>query len=505
MSLLGIDVGTTGCRAMAISLEGARLAEAFREYSPVAPASGVCELDSERVWAAIREVIAEVAGRAKQDPIRALSVASMGEVVVPLAVERRILGPSILSSDQRGAQCVRTVEQRLGRERLFQVTGSLPGSSGSLGKLCWMRDSKPQLFEGTWRFVLWNGLVSYLLGGASTCDYSLASRTLLFDLDQKRWSNEVLHASGLSPLKLPELAPAGTPVGTVDAHAARELGLPPGVRIILGGYDLCCSALGMGVIGGGMAMYLMGSFFSMVPTFNAIPLTSLMLSEGLDMGCHVVPGAFVSVLYNQSGGAVLRWFADTVVPLEKREVQKRGLSIYTELLAEMPEEPTDLIGLPHFAPAGPPHLGERLPGGVLGLLSATSRGELIKGLLEGTTYFFADGVERLRKAGISIKGCRVAGGGARSDRWLQLSADILGLPLERVPISDPAMVGAAMLAGVGSGAYAGFEQAATVVVKVEQRFEPQAHRVAFYRTQLERYRELVSLLRELWAHWQSAT
>jgi len=496
MSLLGIDVGTSGARALAISIEGRPLAEASREYSLAPAASGAYELDSERVWAAIREVIAEVAARTKQDPIHALSVTSMGEVIVPLSADGRILSQGILSTDQCGSHCARAVEQKLGRERLFEITGSLPGSTGSLSKLCWLRDNKPALFEGAWRFVLWSGLVSYLLGGASTCDYSLASRTLLFDLAQKRWSSEVLHASGLLPLKLPDLAPAGTSVGIVSAPLARELGLPAGVRIILGGYDLSCSALGLGVVEGGMAMYLLGNSIFMLPTFNAIPLTSLMLSQGLDMACHVLPGAFVSVLYNQSGGAVLRWFADTLVPLEKREVQKRGLSVYTELLAEMPEEPTELMVLPYFAQAGPPHLGDRVPGGVLGLLTSTTRGELIKALLEGVTYHFAEGQERLQRAGISIKGYRAAGGGARSDRWLQLSADILGTPIERPQVGDPAMMGAAMVAGVGSGAYASFEEAVKMLVRVERRFEPHPQRSALYRAQMERYQKMISALRE---------
>jgi len=494
MSLLGIDVGTGAARALVISVGGRPLAEASREYAPGA-ASGAYELDSERVWAAIREMVAEVAARTKQDPIHALSVASMGEVVVPLSSEGRILSQSILSADQRGSQCARAVEQKLGRERLYEITGSLPGSSGSLSKLCWLRDNKPALFQGAWRFVLWSGLVSYLLGGASTCDYSLASRTLLFDLAQKRWSTEVLHASGLLPLKLPDLAPAGTAVGTISASLARELGLPTNVRIILGGYDLACSALGLGVIESGTAMYLLGTTAFMVPTFDAIPLTSLMLGQGLDMACHVSPGALVSVLYNQSGGAMLRWFVDTLVPLERREVQRRGLSIYTELLAEMPEEPTDLVALPYLAQAGPPHLGERVPGGLLGLQTTTGRGEVIRALLEGLTYHFADGQERLQKVGISIKGYRAAGGGARSDRWLQLSADILGVPIERPQVGDPATMGAAMVAGVGSGAYANFEEAVTAVVKVERRFEPHPRRAALYRERLERYRQMISMLR----------
>lgn len=497
MSLLGVALGAAGCKALVISLEGQTLAEAYREHVPTAGASSEGEPDAERVWAATREAITEVAARSKADPIRALSISAPAEALALLSPEGRIINYGGLQSAQRSLTCPQAVERALGSERLFEITGSLPASGGTLARLCWLREQKPALLETAGRFLFWNGLIAYLLGGASTCDYSLASRTLLFDLRQREWSAEILQAAGLPALKLPELAPAGTGLGTVSAPVARELGLPAGVRLILGGYDLACGALGLGVIAGGQAMCLLGNYLSMLPAFNAIPLTSLLFGQGLDMAHHVVPEAFVSVLYTQSGGAVLRWFAETLVPGEKREAQRRGASIYSELLAEMPPEPTRLLALPFFAPPGPPRLGECFTGGILGLQVTSTRGECIKALLEGMLYFLAEGQERLAKAGIGIQTYRTGGGGARSDAWLQLLADIMDRPVERPVITDPAALGAALIAGVGSGAYAHFEEAVAATVKVARRFEPRPRWVALYRAQLERYRRLLPLLEEI--------
>ncbi len=496
MSLLGIDVGATGCKAATFSLDGLPLARAYQDYKEIVRPGGIRELDSRQVWAAVQQVIRRVASRTKRDPIQALSVASMGEAMVPIATDGSILGHCLLGFDQPRSRYVRQVEGALGARRLFDITGNVPSASFSLTNLCWLRDNRPDLFDRTWRFVLWTGLVCSLLGGSSVCDYSLANRTLLFDIAQERWSSELLTASGLPESKLPELATAGTPAGTVSPAAAKELELPPSVNMILGGHDQCCSALGAGIIRPGMALYGLGAYICITPTFQAIPLTSMLQGRGLNMEHHVVPGLFVSFLYNLSGGAVLRWFRDSLAPLERREAQKRGVNIYDELLSEMPDQPTDLMVLPHFATTGPPHFDRRSSGVIMGLNLRTTRGEIIKALLEGMTYYFAEGRGLFEEVGIRVEAYRGTGGGARSERWLQLTADILGQPIERPQIIDAGPLGAAILAGVGSGLYASYEEAVNRVVRIQRRFEPDQKRHSHYQARLARYRELYPLLRD---------
>lgn len=496
MSLLGLDVGATGCKASAYSLEGVPLAEAYREYGVLTGPRGLRELDSRQVWAAVRSAIRQVASQTRRDPIQALSVASLPEAMVPLSADGRMLGNSILGLDQRGQEYARQIEEQIRADHLYAITGNVPGAFYSLTKLCWLRDNQPELFSATWRFMPWSGLVCSLLGGSSLCDYSLASRTLLFDIRQERWSRELLRAANLPEEKLPKLAPAGTPLGTVSAILAKELDLPSNVRLVLGGHDQCCNALGAGVTATGQAIYCLGSYLCLTPTFQAIPLTSLMLGNGLNMEHHVVPGLLVSFLYNPTGGAILKWFRDTLMPMESREAQKRGSNIYDIMLAEMPSEPTSLMVLPHFAPTGPPSFDAQSAGALLGLKLDTTRGEIVRALLEGITYYIAEGCDLFEAVGIRIGNYRVTGGGARSDRWVQLTADILDHALERPRVIEAGTLGAALLAGVGAGYYANMDEAARAAVRVQRVFEPDARRHAIYRDRLARYRPLYPLLKD---------
>ena len=505
MSLLGIDVGTTGCKAIAYSLEGVPLARAFAEYEPLGGPEGWFELDSAQVWQAARAAIASVAAQTHQDPIQAISAASMSETLVPLSRDGGILGNGILPHDPRGRQYAQRVTEALGRQRLYDLTGNIPGSFYALPKLCWLRDNAGQLYRDTWRFVPWAGLLLALLGGRTACDYSLASRTLLFDLKRQRWSRELLRACDLSEHKLPELAPAGTGVGTVSRSLADELDLPHDVLLILGGHDQCCSALGVGAVRPRWAVYAIGSSICLTGIFQAIPLTSLLLEQGLNMEPHVVPGLFVTFLYNPSGGAVLVWYRDHLAPLEKAEAKKRGFSVFEYLLKEMPAEPTDLMVLPHFTHTGPPHFDDRSSGVIAGLTMHTTRGQLIKGLLEGMTYSLAQGRELLQKAGVSLGTWRAAGGGARADGWLQLTADILGQTIEKPEVTEATTLGAAMLAGIGAGLYRDAEEAVEAAVRVRRRFEPDPERHSRYRTRIAQYGELYPLLRDyLHRLWENA-
>ena len=494
MSLLGIEVGTNRCRAVVVSLDGTLVASVHREYSVIADSGGARELDGREVWSAVCDMVREVAMQSRRDPIGAVSVTSAGEAVTPLSTEGDISGRTILGSDRRGSHYVEEVVQVLGAERLFDITGHVPAPSGSLAPLCWLRDHRGRLFDRTWRFVLLGGLICHLMGGTSTCDYSLAGDTLLFDIRREQWSREVMNACSLPRFKLPELGRAGGRAGAVSPRIGRELGLPPGVQIILGGHDMCCNALGAGVIRSGMAVYHLGIAIQQVPTFHAIPLTSLMLSRGLSMEHHVVPGLFVSLAHNPSGGRVLRWFRDTLAPLEKRQAERRGGSVYRELLSEMPDGPTQLMALSQFAESAPPHRDLPPLGAIVGLNVKTTRGEVIKALLEGMTYSSLEGQALLEQVGVRADVYRATGGGARSDQWLQLTADILGVPVERTGMIEPAPLGAAILAGVGSEAYSGYEEAVGALVRSGQRFEPGEERHRIYRAQAERCGRLRALL-----------
>ena len=235
MSLLGIDLGTTGCKAAAFSAEGCCLAQAYREYATMQPQPGWAELDSHDVWAKVREVIAEVAAQTRHDPITALSTSSFGEAIVPVTKDRNILGNSILSMDARGAEYADALERRFGQESLYRINPNILGPQYSLPKLLWLRDHNAEVFKKADKFLLWSDLVAFLLGCEPMACNSLANRTLLFDMGRNDWSDELLAWSGLNRGQLGRVVPGGTVIGTVAAGPAKELGLPAGVLVVAGG------------------------------------------------------------------------------------------------------------------------------------------------------------------------------------------------------------------------------------------------------------------------------
>jgi xylulokinase len=478
VSLLGLDVGLSGCRALAVSVDGTVLADIGQGYeSPADPEA--CESDVRSIWAAVAAVLREAAQRTPSDPIAALAIASAGEAVVPLARDGGVLAGCLLDSAPGEQDVTRRLVADLGQDRLYDLTGQVSGRSHTLSRLAAFRHGQPEVYSSTWRFVLVGGLVAHLLGASTTCDYSLAGGTLCFDLHQKVWSREILAVSGLSSIKLPALAEAATPIGMISSRVAREFGLSPRVTVVLGGHDLTCLALGVGAAAHGMAALNLGSSVHVTPVFRATPLLSMMLREGLSVECHVVPDLLLADSYVRAGGAWLRWFSSEITPLEQREASRRGLSLYRMLLDEMPERPSPLLVRP------PQDSHTTRAGSIQGLTLETTRGELIKGMLEGVALQYAQVQHRLEGSGIGIDSYRATGGGSRTDSWVALYADVLGRRVERTATQQSTALGAAILAGVGIGAYDDFAEAISALVRVERVFEPVVARHRVYADRLQ--------------------
>jgi xylulokinase len=495
MSLLGVDVGTTGCKASAFSADGRPLSSVYREYPTLHPAPDCSELDSFAVWEAVKAVIAGAAAGAAGagDPVSALSCSSMGEAVAPVTRDRRIAGRSILSSDTRGGELLEPVRRAYTAEQFYRINANILGPNYTLPKLLWHRAHEPELFQRADKFLLWGDAVGYLLGGEAVACHSLASRTLLFDLRRGDWSDELLRVAGLSREKLGRCVAAGTVTGTVSAALARELGLPAGTAIVAGGHDQCCNALGAGVCRSGQAVCGIGSFECLTPAYDRIPEPAPMLARGLNTEHHVLPGLYVSFLYNQ-GGTLVKWFRDTFAAGER---DAAGGSIYAKLDGELPAEPTRLLALPYFEMTGPPDFTADAAGAIIGLKTGTTRGEIFKCILESVTYYFVDSLAGLRELGADASSFTATGGGAKSDKWLQIKADIFGVPFIRPAITEAGVLGAAILAGLGTGVYATAAEGVGLFVRRERVFEPDAGRHAVYRERAALYRQLFPALHPL--------
>jgi len=495
MSLLGIDVGTTGCKAGIFSEDGRMIAVTYEEYDIQRPQPGWAQLDAAEVWEKVQEVVRQVAARSGPDPVTALSVSSLGEAMVPVSRDRQVLGPSLLNFDTRGEEYLEGLRSALDAQSLYRTSGNILGNQYGLTKLMWVRDHQPELYQRTFKFLLWGSFVEFMLGAEPVVDHSLANRSLLFDIRRETWSEELLAAAGLDGHKLPRAAPSATAIGQLPPTVALALDLPANIAIVTGAHDQCANAVGCGVIDQGQAMYGMGTYICIVPIFEEPRDSQAMIALGLTTEHHAAPGRYVSFIYNE-GGALFKWFRDAFARADRQLAREAGQDIYTSLLTEMPEGPSRVMVLPHFSSTGPPEFISDSCGVIAGLRLDTTRGDILKGILEGTTFYMRRCVESLPPTGIEISDYRAVGGGSKSDAWIQICADILGRPFVRPRITEAGALGAAIMAGVGSGAFSSISEGVESMVELDQAFSPDPQRRALYDGRFERYTQMWPLMRD---------
>ncbi len=492
MSLLGIDLGTIGCKALLFDAGGKRLAKSYREYSMITGHGGVAELDSAAVMEDVKSVIREAVAFAGGDVIEAISVSSMGEAFVPVTADRKILGNSPLNFDVRGNEYLDELRNIITDKELYAVNGNPLGTNYALTKLLWTVRENSGVYERADHFLLWSGFVLFMLGGRPVCDYSLANRTLLFDVENRSWNVSLAGELGIDTTKLPELVPTGTVVGKLDRSVAEDLGIQGFPLLVAGSHDQCANALGCGVLDEGTAMYGMGTFHCIVVPFGKRPDTSVMLPRGLNTEHHAVPDRYVTFIYNQ-GGILLKWFRDTFL-VEKRDlgIVNGGINIYEDLMDEMPAEPSPVLVSPNFSVTGPPDFLEKVTGMISGLTLATTRGDIAKGVLEGVAYYLKENIDNLPDE-LPLNGFRVVGGGSRSDTWVGLLADIFDRPFTRTAENEAGALGAAIMAGVGSGRFRDFRKGVEAMVQLTDTVEPEAVKVSAYEKNYRRFKGIQPL------------
>jgi xylulokinase len=497
MSLLGLDIGITGCKAVAFSLTGEMLAQAYREYPLYQPHPGWMELDPDEVWDAVRDVIRHVTQAIPGDPVRALSVSTHGESVVPLDAGGRHLCRFITALDTRAAEQTEWWGEQLGKDRLFQVTGMPLHPMYTVNKLMWLRQNQPDIFAGARRFLCMQDFVFYKLGLDPAMDYSLATRTMAFDVNHLGWSDEILSLADLAVEQLSRPLPSGSMLGQVKPSIADELGLAPGAVGVTGGHDQPSGALGCGAIGEGIAMDSTGTVECVAVASPKLVLDAKLLESNLPVAPHTVPGMYLVLGYSSTGGALLRWFRDNFAAAEQQEAAQTGGDVYELILEQATEGPSPVLILPHFFGSGTPWMDPDSKGAILGLDMSTTRGHVIKGILDSVTYETKLSVDVMEKAGIAVRELRAIGGGAKSPRWLQTKADIFGKPVMAMDVSEAACLGVAILAGVAIQAFSSIEEGVAHMVKVRRVHEPDMDNHQRYMNQAQRFAQIYPTLAQL--------
>lgn len=485
MSLLGLDIGITGCKAVAFSLTGETLAQAYQEYPLYQPYPGWMELDPAEVWGSVKQVIGKVTSAIPDDPVRALSIATHGESVVPMAADGRPLSRFITALDTRAAEETRWWAEQVGKERIFRITGMPLHPMYTVNKLMWLRKHDPATFHAAHRFLCMPDFLFYQLGVPPAMDYSLAARTMAFDVTRLTWSEEILELAGLDAARLSPTRPSGTVLGEVAPAVAAELGLATGAVAVVGGHDHPCGSVGCGAISEGVVMDATGTVECIAVVSPRLVLGPELLENNLPIAAHPIRGMYVVLAWSAVGGALLRWYRDNFGRAEQEEAARSGRDVYDLILAQAPAEPSPVLILPHFVGSGTPWLDPASKGAILGLNLSTTRGQIIKGILDSVTYEIKLSLDAMEAAGVVVREIRAMGGGAKSALWLQTKADIWGKPVVAMDVSEAPCLGCAILAGVATGAFPDAEAGIAQMVRTKRTFEPNA---AMHERYMERAR-----------------
>ncbi len=500
---MGLDIGTSGCKAVAFDAHGYQLGREYREYDLLLTGDGGAELDSGQVIAACCEVVRACAAGIAPRRVAALAVSSQGEAFTAVDKRGRPLCRAMVSSDTRPASLAESWSSQFGARRLYQITGHTAHPMFTLYKLLWLKNNRPSVWAAATGFFCFEDLFHRRLGLEPCIGYSLAGRTMLFDIRRQEWSAEILAAAGLSPEKLARPVEAGTAVGYPAPEILKELGLPANTLVVSGGHDQPVGALGAGVIRSGSAMYATGTVECITPVLDRAVFSDRLMKSNLCTYNHVLKGLYTTVAFSLTGGNILKWFRDNFGETEVRRARESGEDAYGLLLRAAAPHPVSQLVLPYFTPSGTPHFDARTPGAISGLRLSTSRGEILRALLEGVALEMRLNLEILEQAGYPLAELRAVGGGARSDFWLQLKADVTGKRIVLPETEEAGCLGAAMLACAAHSGRA-VEELAAEWVRLKKSFRPGEENATVYNRKFKRYKQFYQLIREFEARADGA-
>lgn len=498
MALLGLDIGTTGCKAIVFSEDGVPLGQASREYGILTPRPGWAEQDAEEVWRLAWESVREAVAQTPNDPPVAMALSVQGEAVMPVDHSGHSIRPAILGMDTRTGLENDWLARKFGAETLFSRTGMPMHTINTLPKLLWLKRREPEIWSAANQFPLYEDFFMRRLTGHAAISHCLASRTQMYDLAKGDWADDILRGCEIERSRLATLGPAaGGAVGILLPDLARELSLGEDVLVACGGHDQACAAVGAGVVRPGLAMVSTGTAEVVEVAMDSPALADPLRDGNISVYRHVVPGLYLAMTLNHCGGLLLRWFRDTCCEAERRDAGGGGRDPYDLILAGAPAGPTGMLVLPHFSGSGTPWLDTKSKGAIVGLTLEADRASIGKAILEGVTFELRVNVDLLRNAGVDIRELHAVGGGAKSPLWLQLKADVCGLPLQVPKVTEAACLGAALLAGVAAGVYPDIPTAVDRVTETSRQIHPNNERQAAYDRRYALYCQLYPTLKPL--------
>lgn len=483
MIIGGIDVGTTGCKLTVYDDKGNYLYNSYKEYE-VSRQSGEHEIDANVIWDSVCDVISDTS---KKYDLSAIGVTTFGETFAVLDENENVLLPSMLYTDPRGGEECKSLCDVLGEKELTKISGVKPHQMYSLPKMMWIKNNRPDVFAKIKRIMLIEDYIVYKLTGYAFIDYSLAARTMAFDIRNKCWSEKILSAAGIDKSLLSTPVPAFNIAGEIKKDIREKLGIKTEIKVVNGAHDQVAAAVGSGVFEVGQAVDGTGTVECVTPVFDKIPENETLYDEGYSVVPYVFDNTYVCYALSFTGGATLKWFRDNL-STEKS---------YAVLDSYVADGPTEIMILPHFAGAANPYMDNGSKAAMIGLTLEHTSADIYKALMEGVTYEIMTNIEHLESFGINLDKLFATGGGASSDVWLQIKADVLNRPIAALSAKEAGASGTCMMVCVAIGIFKDLYEAKDAFVKEKKTFMPNQENVKKYQKIYGAYKKIYDAVRPI--------
>lgn len=486
MKFLGLDIGTGGSRAIIIDENGNVLASETVEHENFAsPQIGWAEQDPDDWWRACRAAIKQALQRVNAGEIAAIGLSGQMHGSVLLDNSDRPLRPALLWCDQRTARQCSEITERAGREDLIELVSNPAVTGFTLPKLLWVRENESDVWDRTTGILLPKDYIRLKLSGDKASDVADSSGTLLFDVKGRKWSEKMFETFGIEIALMPKVYESIETTGEVSQSAAIDTGLMAGTMIVAGAGDNASGAIGMGITKPGMLSATIGTSGVV---FGVTERPAVDRSGRIHTLCHAVPDRWHNTGVTLSAGLSLKWFRETFD-------DKKSLDELVEEAAGIPSGAAGAIWLPYLMGERTPHLDPNARAAFVGLTASTTKAHLTRAVMEGVAFSLRDSLEIFRESGTNVESIRLGGGGARSETWSQIQADVYGKKVDILDADEGAAFGAAILAGVGAGAWKTVDEACERTIRVAKTIEPNPESVRVLNRNYEAYGLLYEALR----------
>lgn len=496
--LIGIDLGTSGTKTVLFDETGQVLASHTVEYPLYQPRNGWAEQAPEDWWRAVRETVQAVLAKSGAAPAEVKGVGISGQMhgLVMLDGQGQVLRPAILWCDGRTQKQCGAITAKLGLDRLLAISANpaLPGFTA--GKILWVRENEPEIYEKCRHILLPKDYIRYKLTGEFATEVSDASGMNLLDVPRRTWSGEILSALDIGPALLGRMYESCEVTGAVTAAAAQATGLAPGTPVVGGAGDNAAAAIGTGVVETGKAFTTLGTSGVIFAHADSVTIDP---RGRVHTFCSAVPGKWTVMSCTLAAGLSLQWFRNQFCAAEREAAANMGRDPYELMTVQAERSPIGanrLLYLPYLMGERSPLLDSDARGAFIGLSAIHTKGDLIRAVMEGVAYSQRQCLDVFREMGVDVSDMAACGGGGRSPFWRQMLADVYGCPVKTIASAEGPALGAAILAGVGAGVYASVPEGCAAAVRVGAAQQPVPEHSAAYEPYYQLYRGLYPALRD---------